>query len=454
MIFGGLASPVLALMSPSPVAVGLSSVALVIIIALLWRADEPPILLLPVLFQWTEVAAYPLATIWKQVPINDLSALEGDLEFSALFGFAGVISLALGLKLGSDRRVGLAFGNCLEAEARSWLLSRIMWIGLGAVALGYIFNGLRGLYGPANELFGALSTVKSLGVFIITYWCFLNHRNYFLFASVAMFEILFGMTGFFADFKFSLLSIFIGVLSARKQFRFSDVFTGGVLVAFVMLVAVFWTAIKSDYRLMINQGSGAQSIDVPLIDRLEFITDSVFKIDGEMLAKGFDQLVFRHGYIEYLSLVIENVPAFIPHENGQLTLNVISHILMPRLFFPDKPALPSDTEVTRNFTLLNSLGNENTSISIGNLGELYIDFGFFGGLFGEFCIGLIISFVYNVLKFKSGSSALISAGVCIMIVLPIAYFGTAYIKLIGVFLYTSIAAIVMQWMYIKLNRDR
>jgi len=134
----------------------------------------------------------------------------------------------------------------------------------------------------------------------------------------------------------------------------------------------------------------------------------------------------------------------VPHENGSLTLDVISHIAMPRLLFPDKAALPSDTEFMKKYTGLNYNWDENVSISIGNLGELYIDFGMIGGLIAEFLIGAIIAFVYRVIKDHSETSSIINAGLCLMIVLPAAYFGTAYIKLVGAFVFTSIIAIFSQ----------
>jgi hypothetical protein len=133
-----------------------------------------------------------------------------------------------------------------------------------------------------------------------------------------------------------------------------------------------------------------------------------------------------------------------PHEDGNLTLGVISHITMPRFIAPNKPPLPSDTEVMKKYTGLTYTWDENTSISIGNLGELYIDFGVWGGLAAEFAIGLMVAFVYRILRDNRKCPAILSAGFCVMIVLPIAYFGTAYIKLIGSFVFTSVLAIAMQ----------
>ena len=71
------------------------------------------------------------------------------------------------------------------------------------------------------------------------------------------------------------------------------------------------------------------------------------------------------------------------------------------------------------------LGNlaldENASISIGNLGELYIDFGYTGGLLSEFVIGLIVSLVYRKLRDNCDCPAMITAGLCVMVVLTISY---------------------------------
>lgn len=439
-----VATPLLAAVSPSPLAVGLSGLTLLAIVLLLWRTDEPPILLLPALFQWSEVAAYPLATIWKQVPLNDLSSLAANLDASAAYGFAGVTALALGLRLGSLRGTGTSFNDRLLAEARAWQLKQVLTIGLGAVVIGYTLAALIGFSGPARELVSKAAGVKYVGIFVIAYWCLANGRNYGLVASIAVFEIVFGMTGFFAEFKESILTLLVAVIAARPRLRAVDVAAAASVTALLLFVATFWTAIKVDYRALVNQGTGAQVVAVPLDERLGFISQAFTSLDGDKLADGFDRLVARHGYIEYLDLVMQNVPIAVPHEDGKLTLDVISHITMPRFLFPDKPPLPSDTEVMKKYTGLTDSWDENTSISIGNLGELYIDFGVFGGLMGELVIGLMIALVYRKLRDEPKCPALVTAGFCVMTVLPIAYFGTAYIKLVGAFVFTSVIAIAAQ----------
>lgn len=444
MIAVALATPFLAISSPSSASVAWAGVSLVAIVALLWRGSDPPILLLPVLFQWSEVAILPLSTLWKQVPLFYLSEYGADLESSAFYGFMGIMALALGLRLGMGKTRGVSFAARLQAEARAWRLSQAVRIGLGAMAFGYAVSAMLSFAGPARELFGNAAGIKYVGLFVIAYWCLVNGRNYGLLAGVVGFEVVFGMTGFFAEFKNSILTLVVAVMAARPRLKLADAVASALVAALVLFVATFWSSIKVDYRAMVNQGTGAQVVAVPLEDRLGFIVGRAGSLDGAALSEGFDKLVLRHGYIEYLALVMHHVPQAIPHEDGQLSLAVLSHITMPRILFPDKPPLPSDTEVMRKYTGITYQFDENTSISIGNLGELYIDFGYWGGIFAELVLGLLIASVYRTLRNSPSCPAMVTAGFCVMVVLPIAYFGTAYAKLMGAFVFTSVIAIVAQ----------
>ena len=130
---------------------------------------------------------------------------------------------------------------------------------------------------------------------------------------------------------------------------------------------------------------------VPLSDRVMYIARSAVNFSTEDFLQGFDLLVKRHGYIEFLGLTMDYVPDPIPHENGALTFAVLRHISMPRFIFRGKAPLPSDTEITARYTGLGSLGNQNTSISIGHLGELYVDF----GLIGAFVFSTAIAIAFQ-----------------------------------------------------------
>lgn len=444
IVFGFLISALGSVASPTPMPVVLSGLCLAFLVHLLWDARDPPILLLPALFQWSEVAILPLSTIWEQVPLQSLSIYGADIESSATFGLAGVASLGLGLRIGSGSSKRQSFKQRIEIEASLWGYDQIKRFAFTIMAMGYLFSAISNVAGPARELFLHLAEIKYAGLFSFAYWCLRRDRHLGVLTSVMLFEITFGMTGFFAEFKFSILTLFVAALASRPRLGFRDVVIVGLAGATIMFVAIFWTAVKPGYRMFVNRGSGAQVVDVALTDRLDYLSAAAGGMTGEKFVDGFNRLVSRHGYIEYLALTMAHVPAGAPHEDGNLTKAVIEHLLFPRIFFPDKPPLPSDTVIMAKYAGLSYTWDENTSISIGNLGELYIDFGYLGALFGIGFIGIIVGYVYHFLREHSSASDLISSSLCILPSLSLAYFGMAYIKLIGGVFYASIIAMLAQ----------
>ena len=212
----------------------------------------------------------------------------------------------------------------------------------------------------------------------------------------------------------------------------------------MLAVATFWTAVKPEYRSFANAGTGAQVNVQPLPDRLDYLFNALLNFDGVQFADGFDGLLARHSYIDFLGHTLSYVPSSVPHEDGARLGSSIMHILMPRIFFPDKPATPHDTQVTAQYTGLSLGDSPNTSISIGYLGELYVDFGIGGAILATFVLGLCAGTGYRLLRDHRRVPKLITYGVCVMAALPLATFGTALIKLVGSLVMTFAAALVVQ----------
>jgi hypothetical protein len=440
-----VATLVAAALSPSGHIVLACGAALCIIILLLWRQSEPPILLLPALFQWSEVSIWAYATAWRGTPLSLQSSYGADLDTSTIYGLLGVLCLSLGMRLAIGRaKGGVSFTEGLRQEAFRRTFDQVALLAATAIVAGYLLSGVGRFTGGAGQIFLAFGQVKYIGIFALTYWCLVRGQKYPILLAVIMLDIGVGMTGFFAQFKDVILTVFVAALAARPRIRPSDAIMVGIAAALILSLATFWTAVKPGYRQLLNQGSGAQEVTVPLSERLNYLWNRAMTFDGTDLTEGFDGLVNRHGYTEFLGLVMAYVPETVPHENGQLTLNVLMHIAIPRVVWADKPALPHDTDVMAQYTGLPNAWDSNTSISIGHLGDLYIDFGWFGALFGMMAIGGLIGTLYRKLRDHRDGSALVAAGLCIMIVLPIAYFGTAYIKLVGALIMTTISVFLTQ----------
>jgi hypothetical protein len=88
------------------------------------------------------------------------------------------------------------------------------------------------------------------------------------------------------------------------------------------------------------------------------------------------------------------------------------------------------------YTGLRNNWGANTSISIGYLGELYVDFGFLGAILASGVIGGLGGFAYRILSADRSAPALITAASCLIIALPLADFGMAYIKLVSYLLFS------------------
>ena len=432
-----------AMVSTAPMLILVSGAVLCLIILLLWRGDDPPILLLPALFQWSEVAIVPLSTIWLNVSLNELSSYGADISMSALYGLLGIGALSTGMWLGSGVIKGPPLSSRLAEEAKSLTLTHVLTMSMPLIGLGYGFAALASSAGSASQVVSLAANVKCVGLFILTYWCLFRGKGYAILLCVMAFEVIFGMTGFFAQFKDSILTFFVAALAARPKIRAGDVLIVGLAASLILGVAIFWSAIKPDYRNFMNQGTGAQVVNVPVSERIDFLSNAASTFDQAKFADGFERLVARHGYVEFLSLVMTNIPQSMSHENGKLTVAVFRHITMPRFLWPEKPALPSDTEVMSKYTGLPMVWNSDTSISIGYLGELYVDFGYWGGLLASGSIGFVVGIGFGLIRSEKKASSFVVAGFCLMLALPIAYFGTAYIKMAGSFIMTSAIVFVL-----------
>lgn len=432
-----------ALASPEPLVVVACGFVPVILIALLWRRDEPPLLLVPLLFQWSEVAILPISSIWQGKTLNELAEYGADLHDAAYFGLAAITAMAIGMSIGEGARRPIPEVQDIRNATFAAPFSKIRNLILILMVAGYLLAFISARVGGLGVILIEMANIKYIGLFILCFWCLARAERYSLLSIVMAFEILFGLTGFLAEFKYSLLTFLTATLGAQK--RLTGRAVAGILIAsFIMIfVAIFWSAIKANYRVFVSSGTGEQLVTQPLIERLRYLQNVAANFGAEDFAYGFNRLVARHGYIEFLALTMRHVPDVAPHENGRLTLDALLHVVQPRLLFPDKMPLPSDTDVLVKYTGMPFQWDKKVSVSIGYLGELYVDFGVVGAIFATFALGLILGRAHRAFVRNSQLNALLAYAVFMLPALSIAYFGTAWVKLLSELIYAlAIAAIL------------
>ncbi|MDB5451907.1 MAG: hypothetical protein JWO33_485 [Caulobacteraceae bacterium] len=432
-----------------------SGLVLALIFLLLWQENEPPLLLLPALFQWSAVSTKPLMSLFMKTSINALSEYDNDIVPGAVLGLCAVAALTIGLRLGAGIP-RLDWNAALKNEARHVTYKSLVSVALAAILLGHLFFYLTRYAGPLVQLFIALSIVRFVGLFALAYCCFVTRRGYGYLALASLVEIFIGITGFFSDFKAPIFVIGLAAIAAGHRPKFRDVAMVTLLASALLLLGSFWSAVKLDYRQYLSGGTMEQTITVPLGDRLAYLGDQVKNADGVLMADGFDQLLRRQSYIHFLGSTMKFVPERLPHEHGARLSTTLLNIVKPRFLFPDKPATEFDSVVTQKYTGLPIQVREGTSISIGYVGELYIDFGKVGAVIGCLLLGLAFGLAYQYLRNHGKGSLLLTYGIRATAILVLMPFETALIKYVGGAALAFVAAYLLQkfvapWLSSKLR---
>lgn len=435
---------VLAPASPEPWSVFASFASLGVIFWLLWGDVEPPIFLMVPLMQWSQVALVPISTIWLKMPMADYSKYGGQTPEAAIYGLLGVVALSLGGWYGLRAYSG-NFARSLRQEAHDWSTRDALLVSMVAIIVGSLMElGTHRFGGGLVQAFIQGSAVKYGGLFMLVYWSLVTGRALPVMVSVVFVEAAMGMTGFFGEFMHTFLIVGIAAISARTKWRPSDFVIIGAVSVTAVAFGIFWSAVKSEYRSYVSLGTGAQIVAVPFEDRVNYLLNKVDAFDAEDLELGLSALVSRHGYTEFLGLTLQYVPESRPHEVGTLTAAAVGNILTPRVLFPWKAPLPHDTDIMVKYTGLPMAWDIRTSISIGHLGEFYIDFGYVGGLLAMAGLGFFISRLYILIRNRGTSPFLLRAALCCLVVMPAAYFGTALAKVLGGVVFATIISVFTQ----------
>ncbi len=444
-IFVLVAAAISAFGSDSPTLTLACGAVIAVAVGLLWRLGEPPILLMAVGLQLSQVVTPLLHANLLGLPLQSLFEL-GDLSSATGFALAAMLSLVVGILCGQWKtRARPAL--LLRAEARGWSPQGAFMFCIAMLLLGAGFDALGGFFGSLKQLCVAAARVHWVGIFVLAAVCTAQRRGYKYLLFVVCLEVVKGFTGYFAEFKEVFLVVLMGIFSSRPKLDGRNIIAGFAVCGAVLFLGSFWSAIKTDYREFASQGSYQQEVVVSFEDRLAFLADRVGEVDLDMMSRGFDALVRRLGYIDFLSATMRTVPSQLPFENGGLVGASVKHVLQPRLFFPDKPPLVSDMELVRKYVgghfANTQSSSEGTSVSLGYLSELYIDFGVFGALGAMFILGILFGWSFNLVCLGSLPS-IVNFGLAVVLVLPVMQFEQSLTKTVGAFLTTFVIIIVLR----------
>lgn len=334
--------------------------------------DGPPVLAMAFTFQWVQVTA---GILYYAVTRRRLDAMDlSDYRPMVLIGLGCLVAILLGLK------AGLTLARPRVAAPQAVPDLELGWRGLFIAYLVCV-----ALTGTVQELAWEFPAVTQ-GILALTYarlaLIFLMFRRLSQprirlgwIGLLLLTEVALGFTGYFAGFREPLMMAAVALLGAFDRRRLHHWVVLGVMLVLMVSTGLMWMSVRTGYRHDLDSEVLAVSREERLA-RIASLSSAWFKSSADELFSDMDFFVDRLWAVYYPALAVAQVPAVLPHEHGAILGEALYHIFTPRLLFPDKPALPSDSEMVRKYAGVWVAGTEeNTSIAFGYAAESYVDFG-------------------------------------------------------------------------------
>jgi hypothetical protein len=422
----------LSLLTANPLLTAAALLALALFALLLWRPGEPPILFLVVTFQWLQVTMRVADANARGLRVNEMEAsIYRPLEPAIWLGLAALVVLAVGMRFGAGRASDVQTAHTAKVEAGRLQPSRLFIAYLVLAFVGLLLTRFGWRYLGLSQVLVAVASLKAVPLFLLTCVAFRRRTGAWYVVAAILLEVLLGLGGYFAGFKTVFFIAFLGIMAVAPRLTRRGILAGTAAGVTLTVLILFWTSIKASYRPFLNQGTGAQVVTVPWPDRLAFLARAARNTTPSDLVGSIEPLVERVAYVRFLADAVNYVPAVLPHSDGAIWGGAIRHILMPRILFPQKLILPSDSELTARYTGARLAGgDQGTSISMGYVAESYVDFGFHGMWLPILLIGLLWGWMYRLIL-RAGGHMLLRHGFAVALFLPSIAFETTAVKMLG-----------------------
>jgi hypothetical protein len=177
---------------------------------------------------------------------------------------------------------------------------------------------------------------------------------------------------------------------------------GALTIGALLGMALLWEGgLKSDWRWTIYSGQAGESTTDQLMN---FFRRAQATAEHADYASATEALSARMSSgAGYFSLVLSNLEQGMPHADGALIARALQNV-PPRILFPSKGELGSDSELVERFAGIDVAGAEQgTSIGLGFIPELYIDFGLPGAIIGCLVLGLMLGVSHRILRWAAGN---------------------------------------------------
>jgi hypothetical protein len=302
------------------------------------------------------------------------ATLRTDYRTIVLIGLGWVTAMVFGLWLGRYLIERLPPPEGIRPAHALTFKTLVLVYVIGTASIGVIQEAA-GNYGGLAQGILALTYLR-LGLVYLIFRRMVRRGEWYYVAGMLVLEVILGITGFYAGFREPLIMAVLAFLEYFNRRNVRHWVAVGTLATVMVTLGIVWIGVRVTYRRnwmaddRFSENRGA---------RVELLRDSVnlwASQTSEDLWGNTDKFVERMWTVYYPALAVERVPSVIPHTGGALMMETLQFVFEPRLFFPNKPEIKSDSEMVRRYSGVMVAGEaQHTDIAFGYAAESYIDFG-------------------------------------------------------------------------------
>jgi len=373
----------------------LSLATLYLCVKLTMTNDQVFALPLAMAFQWSQTS---LGVFYNGITGRTVPAIySSDYRPMVMLALGCCLALAAGIRIGlltrkapdpSVPRPGFAFGYGLLVTCY-----------VGSIFVEGSLLQIAPYYPTFRQIITTLDTARLGVLFLLLRRLCSPKPRWSLIATVVGVEVVLGMTGFFAGFREPIVLAALAVMEVFDRKNRQHWAAVAVATVGALLLGLIWMGIRGEYRREYTELDQFGQSRSARINRVRDLATGFLNADPEDVWRTADALVERMWAIYYPALALERVPKVLPHTDGAIVGAALTHIVTPRVFFPDKPELPSDSDSVRKYANVHVAGREsNTSIAFGYSIESYIDFGVPMMFLPVFAFGLFVGAAYALFR--------------------------------------------------------
>ena len=404
-----------------------------IAMAVLWavwhllRAEEgPPVLAMALTFQWVQVTA---GVFYCGLTGRRLLTLSSDYRPMVAIGLGCVVSLLVGLLVALHQIRPGRLAPTLPRYSFSLQSLYVIYFVLFFV-VGFLYATVWDYFPLIAQGVIALGFLRLVALYLLFRRLTWPVVRWSQILPLLIFEIVVGFSGYFAHFREPLILLSLVLLERFDARRFSHWMGIAAAAGIILFTGLIWLGIRTAYRSEIVDIYSESRTEH--LQRIASLSSGWINSGNDQMLADLDALVDRLWAVYYPALAVARVPQVLPHDNGQILWGAVRHIMMPRLFFPDKAELPSDSEMVRKYSgVWVASTDEGTSIAFGYAAEAYIDFGIPWMFLPIMAFGYMMGCIYRWLMRVIWHRDLAVGLVTVLLWLSLHLFERSWIKTLG-----------------------